>query len=80
MIAAVSIAFLIGAVAGCIVGVLVGAVVADTLAVQRRRRRRELIDIDGADALESWLAGVEWPYPQRRTNGSPFHDDAEPVT
>lgn len=73
MIAAVAIAFLIGSLTGLVIGVLVGAVIADTLALRRSHRRRAAVDVHGADALESWLAGIDWPARQP-TNGHPFQE------
>ena len=71
----IAVAFLVGVFSGGVVGVLVGAVVADTLSVRRHRRRRERIDIEGTDAIEAWIAGMEWP--RRPTNGSPWPEEEQ---
>jgi hypothetical protein len=69
----IALAFLAGAICGLVIGVLVGAVVADTLALRRTHRRRAAVDVHGADALESWLTGIDWPARQP-TNGHPFQE------
>jgi hypothetical protein len=71
----VALAFLVGILSGVVVGVLVGALIADTLSVRRHRRRREQIDIEGTDAIEAWMAGMEWP--RRPTNGSPWPEEEQ---
>ena len=68
----VALAFLLGVLAGGVLGIVLGALVADTLNLRRHRRRRATIDLHGADALESWLAGIDWP--TRAPNGSPFEE------
>jgi hypothetical protein len=70
-------AFLAGTITGGTIGVLLGAIIADTLTLRRTRRRRLTIDVGGGDALESWLAGIDWPARQP-TNGTPF-EEGDPV-
>jgi len=69
---ALTLAFFIGVLCGLVPGILTGAIIADTLNAQRARRRRHTIDLHGADALESWLTGIDW---HRPTNGTPFEED-----
>lgn len=71
---ALALAFVIGALAAGPAWVLLGALIADTLTLRRSRRRRTAIDVHGTDALESWLAGVDWPR-FAPTNGTPFEGD-----
>lgn len=69
----IALAFTIGALTTGPAWLLLGALIADTLTVRRTRRRRATIDVHGTDALESWLAGIDWPT-RTPTNGTPFEE------
>jgi hypothetical protein len=70
---AVTVAFLVGVIAGAPAWFLWGAITADRLKENRRRRRREQIDRDGSDAVESWFSDSQPPRPQ--TNGTPWPEE-----
>lgn len=76
MIAAVTVAFLLGGLAFAPAWVLYGAFVADSLHTRRHRRRRAQIDLDGADAVETWLTDIEFQR-QHPANGTPFEGEGE---
>ena len=69
---ALALAFLLGAITTGPAWLLLGAIIADTLTVRRHRRRRATIDLEGPDAVESWLAGIDAPQP---TNGTPWPEE-----
>ena len=74
---ALALAFVLGAVTTSPAWLLLGAIVADTLSVRRHRRRRVTIDTEGPDAVESWLADIDWQ--RDHQNGDPFREEGEPV-
>lgn len=69
-----TIAFLAGALCGVILGVLVGAQAQATVTLRQHRRRRNQINRDGSDAVECWLADIDWQRHQP-SNGTPFEGD-----
>jgi hypothetical protein len=70
----VTVAFLAGVVAGAPAFFLWGAITADRLKENRRRRRREQIDREGSDAIESWLIDSQPPRPPH-ANGTPWPEE-----
>jgi hypothetical protein len=73
---ALALAFLLGAITAGPAWLLFGAIIADTLTVRRHRRRRATIDLEGPDAVESWLAGIENPKPANG-NGTPWPEEEQ---
>lgn len=71
---ALALAFVLGAVTTGPAWLLLGAIIADTLSVRRHRRRRATIDLEGPDAVESWLAGIDAPRPTNG-NGTPWPEE-----